>query len=141
MKLIPLSQSNSVLRFFSSCVAAGFPSPADDYVEKGLSLDELLIQHPSATYLVRAEGDSMLGSGIFNNDILIVDRSLTPKNRDIVIAALDGELTCKYLNLYLRQLVSANPKYPPIAISDAADFIIEGVVISSIRFHRPRMTV
>ena len=71
MKLIPLSQSNSVLRFFSSCVAAGFPSPADDYVEKGLSLDELLIQHPSATYLVRAEGDSMLGSGIFNNDILM----------------------------------------------------------------------
>ena len=138
MKLMSLLGSQYVLPLFGSRVAAGFPSPADDYIEKGLSLDELLIQHAAATYLVRAQGDSMVGSGIFNRDILIVDRALTPRHRDIVIAAVDGELTCKYLNLHQRQLVSANPKYPPIAISGDSDFMIEGVVTSSIRFHRPK---
>lgn len=138
MRLIPLSPSSISLKYYISGVSAGFPSPADDYIERKLSLDELLIQHPSATYLVRAQGDSMIGSGIFSRDILLVDRSLTPKHRDIVVAAIDGELTCKYLNLKTKQLVSANPKYLPISISDEADCIIEGVVISSIRLHRAK---
>lgn len=106
------------------------------YIERHLSLDELLIKHPSATYLVRAEGDSMIGSGIFNQDILLVDRALTPRHGDIVVAAIEGELTCKYLNLKLHQLMAANAKYPPIPISDEMDCMIEGVVISSIRLHR-----
>lgn len=136
MRIIPLTPSAFSLRYFISSVAAGFPSPADDYIERHLSLDELLIKHPSATYLVRAEGDSMIGSGIFNQDILLVDRALTPRHGDIVVAAIEGELTCKYLNLKLRQLMAANAKYPPIPISDEMDCMIEGVVISSIRLHR-----
>ncbi len=138
MRLVPLKPSTLTLRYFISRVAAGFPSPADDYIERHLSLDELLIKHPSATYLVRAEGDSMIGSGIFNQDILLVDRSLTPRHGDIVVAAIEGELTCKFLNLKTRQLVSANPKYAPIPIPDELDCMIEGVVISSVRLHRPR---
>lgn len=137
MNKIALLKSDLSLPLYSSRVEAGFPSPADDYIEKGLSLDELLIQHPSSTYLVRAQGDSMTGCGIFNNDVLIVDRSLTPKHRDIVIAALDGELTCKFIDLTQHRLVSANPKYPPILIPESSDFLVEGVVSASIRFHRP----
>jgi len=134
--LIKLLASKIQLPFFSSKVAAGFPSPADDYVQKGLSLDELLIQHPSSTYLATANGDSMTGCGIFNDDILIIDRSINPVHGDIVIAAIDGELTCKFLNLRLNQLLSANPRYPPISINSEVDLIIEGVVISSIRRHK-----
>ena len=139
MTLIPLIKSEYTLTLFSSGVAAGFPSPADDYIEKGLSLDELLIKHPSATYLARADGNSMTGCGIFNDDILIVDKSITAKHGDIVIAAVDGALTCKFLNLELKQLLSANPKYPPLNIGHDTDLIIEGVVISSIRIQRPCM--
>ncbi len=124
------------LPFYLNTVAAGFPSPADDYIEQGLSIDELLIKHPSATYLVRAHGDSMIRSGIFDQDILIVDRAIEPKHKDIVVAAVDGELTCKYLDLINKQLVSANRNYGPIAIKEATDLIIEGVVVSSIRLHR-----
>ncbi len=137
MTFIPLSKSNNSVPLFSASVVAGFPSPADDYIEKGLSLDELLIPHPSSTYLVRAQGDSMKGCGIFNNDVLIVDRSLTAEHRDIVIAALDGELTCKFLDVLQQRLVSANPQFPPISIPESSDFVIEGVVSASIRFHKP----
>jgi len=136
MRITPVKPSSLSLRYFVSPVAAGFPSPADDYIERHLSLDELLIKHPSATYLVRAEGDSMIGSGIFNQDILLVDRSLTPRHGDIVVAAIGGELTCKYLNLKTRQLVSANAKYPPIPIPEDMECLIEGVVTSSLRLHR-----
>lgn len=135
--LVPLARSKVVLKLFSSAVAAGFPSPADDYVEKGLSMDDLLIKHPSSTYLARASGDSMVGCGILDGDILIIDRSLTPENGDIVIAAIDGELTCKFLDLKQNQLVSANSKYPPIKLNEEVELLIEGIVISSIRQHRP----
>ena len=129
-------ESLGSLSFYLSYVAAGFPSPADDYAEKSLSIDELLVKHPSATYLVRANGDSMIKSGIFDKDILIVDRAVEPKDGDIVIAGIDGELTCKFLNLRSKCLVAANPKYLPIPIKDEQDLLIEGVVISSIRLHR-----
>jgi len=80
-----------------SPVRAGFPSPADDYVETQLDLVEHLIHHPSATYYIRVKGDSMQGLGIDDGDLLIVDRSLEPKHGYTVIAAVDGELTCKRL--------------------------------------------
>lgn len=137
MRVFPINSAfHSKLTFFSSLVAAGFPSPADDYAEKSLSLDELLVKHPSATYLVRANGDSMVRSGIFDQDILIVDRAVKASDGDIVIAAFNGELTCKYLDTHAKQLVAANPAYPPIPIKDEEDVVIEGVVISSIRLHR-----
>lgn len=137
--LLPVHPSSFYFKLFGSSISAGFPSPADDYVEKGLSLDELLIQHPSATYLVKANGNSMIGAGIYNGDILIIDRAVKPVTGDIVIAALDGELTCKYLNVEHQELRPANPRYPVIKIQDGSDFLVEGVVISSIRMHRQCM--
>lgn len=116
-------------------VPAGFPSPADDYLQKALDLNEHLIKRPSATYFVRVQGDSMTGAGIYDGDLLIVDRSLTPGHGEIVIAALNGELTCKALDRHRRQLVAANPEYPPIPV-DNMELVIEGVVIASIRYHR-----
>jgi DNA polymerase V len=85
------------LPFFGSKVSAGFVSPADDHLESELDLNHHLIKHPAATFFVRAKGDSMQEAGIFENDILIVDRSLTPQNNDVVIAAVVGELTVKRL--------------------------------------------
>ncbi|GAA3930803.1 translesion error-prone DNA polymerase V autoproteolytic subunit [Litoribacillus peritrichatus] len=123
--------------FFQSFVAAGFPSPADDYVEKSLSLDELLIKHPAATYFVQASGSSMIGSGIFDKDILIVDRAREVTNGSIVIACIDGELTCKYIDTHNRCLISANPNYPAIYINEEENITTEGVVAFSIRCHKP----
>jgi DNA polymerase V len=121
---------------FTSQVAAGFPSPADDHMDKALDLNELLIRSPSATFYCRVSGDSMTGVGIFNDDILIVDRALKPCHGDVVLAALDGELTCKILDMHGRRLLAANRDYHPILIKEGMDFLIEGVIISSIRRHR-----
>lgn len=121
--------------FFSHAVAAGFPSPADDYLEQQLDLQEYLIRHPAATFFARAQGDSMQGLGIFDGDLLIIDRSLDPMDRQIVVAALDGQLTCKILDKTRRALLSANNEFPPIAIGEFESLIIEGVVIHSVRHH------
>ena len=120
---------------FGSAVAAGFPSAADDFLEAQLDLNEHLIKHPAATYLARAQGHSMRGMGIFDGDTLIVDRSLQPRHEDIVIAALDGELTCKILDQHQQQLRPANTRMKPIPILEDSELIIEGVVIHSIRHH------
>jgi DNA polymerase V len=120
-------------------VAAGFPSPADDHLDRDLDLHELLIQHPAATYYVRLAGDSMQGAGLYDGDILVVDRSLEPKHHDIVIAVLDGELTVKRLfqQRDLVQLRPANPRYPIITVTPDRELLIWGVVTGSIRqFHR-----
>lgn len=117
-------------------VPAGFPSPADDYMDGSLDLNEYLIHHPAATIYCRVSGDSMTGLGIFDGDLLIVDRSLAPVHGDIVLAAVDGELACKVLDLHQRRLLSANNKYRPIAIGDDMTLVIEGVVTNSIRRHR-----
>ena len=124
------------LPFFSYRVRAGFPSPADDYLDKKLDLNEHLIHHPSATYYVRAQGDSMINFGIFDGDLLVVDRSLAPVHGDIIIAAINGELTCKVLDLTHRQLLSGNDLFPPIPLTEDCDLIIEGVISASIRYHR-----
>ena len=84
---------------FSTTVRCGFPSPADDYIEDKLDLNELIIKHPAATFFVRASGHSMKNAGIFDGDLLIVDRSITPEHNHIVIAAIDGELTVKRLKI------------------------------------------
>lgn len=106
------------LPLFAGKVAAGFPSPADDYVEKSLDLNELLTQKPAATFFVRAQGESMLGAGIHPNDILVVDRSIDPVPGKIVICALNGELTVKRLerNHEQWQLKAENPAYSDIPI-------------------------
>ncbi|MBD9358994.1 LexA family protein [Methylomonas fluvii] len=122
------------LPLFISKVAAGFPSPADDYVEKTLDLEELLIQKPAATFFVRAQGDSMLGAGIHPNDILVVDRSKEPMPDKIVICALNGELTVKRLMVTDGQwcLKAENPAYPDIPLTEDLETVFWGTVTNVI---------
>lgn len=130
-----LDQKTKVIRPLFSCgVSAGFPSPADDYIDRKLDLNELLIANPAATFFVRAAGDSMTGAGINHNDILVVDRSLEAANGKIVIAILNGELTVKRLlqTNATCKLAAENPSYPSIEINEDSDFQIWGVVTSVI---------
>ncbi|OAI21300.1 peptidase S24/S26A/S26B [Methylomonas lenta] len=122
------------LPLFAGQVSAGFPSPAADYVDKSLSLDELLIQKPAATFFVRAQGESMLGAGIHPNDILVVDRSLKPVSGKIVICALNGELTVKRLLQKNQQwlLRAENRHYPDIVLTDDLELVVWGVVTNVI---------
>jgi DNA polymerase V len=116
---------------YSTRVAAGFPSPADDHVERHLDLNQHLVQRPSATFFVRVEGESMINAGIHENDILIVDRSIGPTNGKIVIAVVNGELTVKRLKITDGHvwLMPENPRYVPIKITEEIDFRIWGVVV------------
>jgi len=122
------------LPLFSGKVSAGFPSPADDYVEKTLDLNELLVQKPAATFFVRAQGESMRGAGIHPNDILVVDRSLEPVPGRIVICALNGELVVKRLKRRGGQwlLGSENPAYRDIILLEELEIVIWGVVTNVI---------
>ena len=120
------------LPFFATSVAAGFPSPADDYIETGLDLNEYLVKHPSSTFLAKASGDSMARAGILDGALLVVDKSITPKNGHVVIAAINGELTCKILDVEHRLLRAANPGYPSITLDEDTDLLIEGVVVYAI---------
>ena len=117
-------------------VEAGFPSPADNYIEKKLDLQEYLIKNSEATFLVKATGESMLNSGILPGDILIVDRSLEVSDNSIIIVAIDGELTVKRFikNNYSQTayLKSENPEYPNIKINNESDVNVWGVVTYSI---------
>ncbi len=111
-------------------VPAGFPSPADDYVERRLSLDEHLIQHRESTFFMRVAGHSMRDLGIFDGDLLVVDRSVPAAHGCVVVAVIDGEFTVKQL-LYTPQgklLRAAHPDYPDVAVTAEHDFSIWGVV-------------
>jgi DNA polymerase V len=132
--ITPLFTAPLRLPLFSSSVAAGFASPADDHLEAELNLNEYLIAHPSETFFVRAKGDSMQQAGIFDKDLLIVDRSLTPKDNDIVIAAVAGQLTVKRLVVKRGEpwLFPANPNYKPIPIKEGSELHVWGVVVHAI---------
>lgn len=119
---------------YSSKVSAGFPSPADDYLEPNLNLNQHLIKHPAATFFVRVSGESMIEAGIHNGDLLVVDRSLEPKNGKVVIAVINGELTVKRLKIKngKTQLVPDNKSYPTMDINEEMHFTIWGVVTSVI---------
>ena len=118
------------LPYFDVGVAAGFPSPAEDYAEHPLDLHELLIEHPAATFFVRVQGDSMKGAGMQSGDILIVDRSLTAQSGKIVVALIDGEFTVKRLKIEEEKifLIPENPRYPSIEVAAESDFQVWGVV-------------
>ena len=120
--------------FMGDAVMAGFPSPAEQYVERPLDLNELLVARPAATYFVRAEGDSMAGAGIRAGDLLVVDRSLEPEDGSIVIACVDGEFTVKTLRLGRNgvRLVAANPAYKPIRFKGEMELQVFGVVTAVI---------
>ncbi len=124
-----------VLRpLFLSNVSAGFPSPADDYIDRQLDLNEYLISNPAATFFVRVAGDSMIEAGINNDDILIVDRSLEPISGKIVIAVINGELTVKRLfkSPSACLLIAENPDYPDIEINREMELEIWGVATCAI---------
>lgn len=118
------------LPLYISKVSAGFPSPADDFIDKKLDLNEFLIEHPVATFFVRASGNSMIGAGIHSGDILIVDRALEAGDNKIVIAILNGDLTVKRIRKQNDKLflVADNPQYRPIEITEEHQFEVWGVV-------------
>ncbi len=118
------------LPLYLASVPAGFPSPAEDYIDKKLDLNEHLVRHPAATFFVRVHGHSMADAGIAPGDILVVDRAEEAKSGNIVIAALDGELTVKRLKKSRGRLllVPENPDFSPTEIPPEASFEIWGVV-------------
>jgi len=119
---------------FTAQVSAGFPSPAADYEEGKLDLNRHLVKNPPATFFVRVTGDSMVGAGIHSGDLLIVDRSLEPKNNSVIIAALDGELTVKRIKLTNGKitLVPENKNYKAQKIEGNMEFEVWGVVTNVI---------
>ena len=125
---------------FLSRIPAGFPSPADDYVEERIDLNEHLVKHPASTFFLRVQGHSMTGAGIFDHDLVVVDRSLDPVNGAVVIAVLDGELTVKRLALLPNgevELRPENPEFPVIRLSEFQELNIWGVVTDVIHSVRP----
>ena len=119
--------------YFLNRVRVGWPSPADDYVERPIDLNEYLIKTPAATYFVRVSGDSMIDACIGDGAILIVDRSIEPKHRSIVVAAINGSYACKRLLTKPKVcLASENSKYAPIFIKENEELEIAGVVIAAI---------
>lgn len=122
------------LTLFMVPVAAGFPSPSEDYVEGNLDLNQYLIRHPAATFFVRACGDSMTGAGIHSGDLLVVDRALEPVDGSVVIAVVNSELTVKRLHQDGQRLLllAENSNYSPLEINEHTEFQIWGVVTNVI---------
>jgi DNA polymerase V len=123
-------RTQRVFPLFLAKISAGFPSPADDYIDKKLDLNEFLIKHPAATFFVRVYGDSMVNAGINSGDILVVDRALEPADNKIVVAILDGDFTVKRIRrikdkLYL---LPENPSCDPIEVTEEMNFEVWGVV-------------
>ena len=116
--------------YYITRVSAGFPSPADDHIQKKLDLNELVIKHPAATFFVRVNGDSMKNAGIFHDDILVVDRALDPKNNDIIVCVLNGEFAVKRFVKNKKRIVlyPENPDYTPIEVTEEMEFQVWGVV-------------
>lgn len=131
-------ESECLIPLYSNPVCCGFPSPADDYVEQLLDLNEHLIERPAASFLVRAIGDSMIAAGIKSGDLLLVDKSLTPRDGDVVIAEVDGQFMVKrYSDTRGRlRLVTENPQHPPVKIGEDTEVNIWGVVLHVIHSFR-----
>ena len=124
-------KSSLSLPLYGGWICAGFPSPAEDYMDKKLDLNDLIITHPASTFFVRASGNSMIGAGIFPNSLLVVDRYPTPKSGQVVVAVLNGDFTVKRFLKKGRSvsLVPENKSYRTIEISEDDEFSIWGVVI------------
>ncbi len=119
---------------FEAKVSAGFPSPAADYEEDKLDLNKYLIKHPAATFFVRVTGNSMMGAGIHSDDLLVVDRSLEPKDKSVVIAVIDGELTVKRIRIGNKKITlePENENYSVRQITEDTEFQVWGVVTNVI---------
>ncbi len=129
-----ISDSNGAI-FIDTGISAGFPSPADDFRETRISLDEELITNKEATFFAKVSGQSMIGAGLNDNDLLVIDRSIEPTNNKIAVCFLDGEFTVKRLRVKNDEvwLQPENPDYPIIKITEENDFIIWGIVTSVIK--------
>ncbi len=126
-----------VIPVYIEAGVCGFESPAAQYAELGVSLDELLIKHPDATFIGIASGNSMQEVGIFEGDLLLVDRAEQADNGDVIVANLNGLFVCKLLDKTNARLLSASPLHKPVQLTSADEFQLEGVVTLSIRMHRP----
>ena len=131
--LLPLQprRAQRFLPLAGERVAAGFPSPADDYVEVGIDLNDQLIRHPTSTFFLRVSGQSMIDAGIHDGDLLVVDRSLEPRPGRVVVAVLDGAFTLKRLARHRGRLrlEAANPDYPALELHRCGEVQIWGVAI------------
>lgn len=127
-------KKNVIIPLYDDRISAGFPSPAEDHLEKNLDLNEYLIKNPNSTFFVRVQGESMLGSGINSDDILIVDRSLEASNGKIIIAVVYGELTVKRLRFSKNEiwLDADNEKFDPIKVTEEMNFHIWGIATNVI---------
>lgn len=131
---VHIKNNSANIPLFSEAVSAGFPSPAEDYIEQSLDLNEFCIKRPAATFFVRVQGDSMIDAGIYSDDMLVIDRSIPAAHGDIVIAGLHGEFTVKELQLRPRTcLMPKNSAYAPIDIPEGSELDIFGVVTHVIR--------
>jgi DNA polymerase V len=128
------SDVSKILPLYLSPVAAGFPSPASDYIETKLDLNDYLVKHPAATFFVRVSGNSMKKAGIFNEDILIVDKSLTPQQNSIIVAQINGEFTVKRYRKEKGKIIlyPENEQYSPMPITEGMEFEVWGVVTNVI---------
>jgi len=131
----PKASNSKGAIFIDTGISAGFPSPADDFRETRISLDEELITNKEATFFAKVSGQSMIGAGLDDNDLLVIDRSLEPENNRIAVCFLDGEFTVKRLKVSNNEvwLQPENPDYPSIKITEENDFIIWGIVTSVIK--------
>ena len=131
----PNPTNGSGAPFCDTGISAGFPSPADDFKEQRLSLDKELIKNKEATFFARVSGQSMIGAGLDDNDLLVIDRSIEPANNKIAVCFLDGEFTVKRLKVDKDEvwLQPENPNYPIIKITNENDFIIWGIVTNVIK--------
>ena len=132
---VPLSSAPLLARLLLNRVCAGFPSPAEDLGAQRIDLAQVLITHPQATFILRARGHSMMEAGIFDNDLLVVNRALVPRHRHIVVAVVDGDFTVKRLyQLGGRiKLQAANPTFPDIVPNEGQLLEVWGVVTASIK--------
>lgn len=115
---------------------SGFESPAAEYRQLELNLDELLIEHPTATFIGQAQGDSMIGVGIFDGDLLIVDRAAAPTSLDVIVANLNGSFVCKLFDRKANVLLSPGQDTHSYVVGEGDTFEEEGVVVRSVRMHR-----
>jgi DNA polymerase V len=132
---VPISQAPLLALLLTSKVCAGFPSPAEDLGGQRIDLTQMLITHAQATYFLRASGHSMMEAGIFDNDILVVDRAIKPRHNHIVVAVVDGDFTVKQLHQRAGRikLKAANPTHPDIVPKEGQTLEVWGVVTSSIK--------
>lgn len=132
---VPEFSKNSGAHYFDTGISAGFPSPAEDFKQERLSLDNILVKNKLATFYARVSGQSMIGAGLDDNDLLVIDRSLEPANNKIAVCFLDGEFTVKRLRVEKNQvwLQPENPNYKPIKITEENNFVIWGIVTNVIK--------